>query len=235
MATVRQRSRLLDVLGLLAGLAVIAGPTLGWLRLVPALAGFYLYLFGGVLAVIAAITALVSAARGRSFGFGRSLAILMAIVFVFTATAPGSHPLINDFTTDLEDPPTFRHAASLPANQGRDLSYPAAFAAEQQDCCADLRPARLPLAPAEALRRAEQVAASMPMWTVTHVDREDNTIEAVAESRVFGFHDDVVIRIRPDGDGSRIDIRSKSRDGRGDMGANAARIRAYVEALEKAS
>lgn len=235
MATVRQRSRLLDVLGLLAGLAVIAGPTLAWLRLVPALAGFYLYLVGGVLAVITGLTALVSAARGRGFGFGRTLAILMAIVFVFTAAAPGGQPLINDFTTDLDDPPTFRHAASLPANQGRDLAYPTAFAAEQRGCCADLRPARLPLAAPEALQRAEQVAASMPMWTVTHVDRERGTVEAVAESRVFGFQDDVVIRVRPDGDGSRIDIRSKSRDGRGDMGANAARIRAYVETLEKAS
>jgi uncharacterized protein (DUF1499 family) len=232
MASVQQRSRVLDVVGLVAGLAVVAGPALAWLRVVPALAGFYAFLLGGIVSVIVGLTALVSAARGRGFGFGRTLAILMAMVFVFTASAPGGMPMINDFTTDLDDPPAFRHAATLPANAGRDLAYPADFAAQQRECCADLRAARLAAAPPAAMERAEAVAATMPMWTITRVDREQSTIEAIAESRVFGFQDDVVIRIRPEGSGSVVDVRSKSRDGRGDMGANAARIREYVAALE---
>lgn len=237
MASVQQRSRVLDVVGLVAGLAVVAGPMLAWLRLAPALAGFYAYLLGGIVSVVVGLTALVSAARGRGFGFGRTLAILMGMVFIFTASAPGGLPMINDFTTDLADPPAFRHAATLPANAGRDLAYPADFAAEQRDCCADLRAAKLDAAPPAALERAERVAAAMPMWTITQVDAAQGTIEAIAESRVFGFQDDVVIRVRADADGSGsvVDVRSKSRDGRGDMGANAARIRAYVEALEKSS
>ena len=72
----------------------------------------------------------------------------------------------------------------------------------------------------------------MPGWTITAVDPEKGLIEAVSVSRVFGFADDVVVRIRPEGTGSRVDVRSKSRDGQGDLGANAARIRAYVAALE---
>ena len=61
------------------------------------------------------------------------------------------------------------------------------------------------------------------------------TIEATATSGIFQFVDDIVIRIQgPDGAGaahSMVDLRSKSRDGQSDLGANAARIRAFVEAL----
>jgi uncharacterized protein (DUF1499 family) len=53
-------------------------------------------------------------------------------------------------------------------------------------------------------------------------------IEAVAETRLMRFQDDVTIRIRPSGAGTRIDIRSASRIGRHDFGANAARIRRFV-------
>jgi uncharacterized protein (DUF1499 family) len=73
----------------------------------------------------------------------------------------------------------------------------------------------------------------MPTWVITAEDPAGGTIEAVVTSRLFGFQDDVVIRVRPDGTGaSRVDMRSKSRDGKGDLGANASRIRAYVSALE---
>jgi uncharacterized protein (DUF1499 family) len=73
----------------------------------------------------------------------------------------------------------------------------------------------------------------MPSWTITQADPGAGTIEAVATTRVFGFQDDIVIRVRPDGDGaSRVDMRSKSRDGQGDIGTNAARIRAFVGNLE---
>jgi uncharacterized protein (DUF1499 family) len=183
-------------------------------------------------AVLAALSGLVAAARGRGFGFGRTIALLAAMVFVFTAFRAGDRSMINDYTTSLDDPPVFRHAAELPANQGRDLSYPVAFAATQRSCCPDLHPAHLAATPAEALKRAQRVAATMPHWTVTEVDRDHGTIEAVAESVVFGFKDDVVIRVRGDGATTIVDVRSKSRDGRGDLGANARRIRAYVAALE---
>ncbi len=57
-------------------------------------------------------------------------------------------------------------------------------------------------------------------------------IEATDTTLWFGFKDDVAIRIRPDGSGSRIDVRSVSRVGRSDLGANARRIRAFLELIE---
>lgn len=229
----RRSGGIMDGIGLIAGLSVLAGPLLGWLRIGPPRVAFYFFMLGGLVAVIAALTALVSAARGRGFGVGRTVALVAAMVFVFTAfRAGGGASMINDYTTSLDDPPAFRHAASLGPNVGRDLAYPAEFAEVQRGCCADLKPVRIDAPPTEALRRAEATARAMPTWTVTEVDATGGTVEATSESAVFGFVDDVVIRVRPDGSGSVIDVRSKSRDGRGDMGVNAARIRAYVAALE---
>ncbi len=56
-------------------------------------------------------------------------------------------------------------------------------------------------------------------------------IEATDTSRMFRFVDDIAVRIRPDGTGSRVDVRSKSREGKGDLGVNAARIRRLRDAL----
>jgi uncharacterized protein (DUF1499 family) len=66
---------------------------------------------------------------------------------------------------------------------------------------------------------------------VVAADRAEGRIEAVDTTFWFGFQDDVVVRIQPANDGSRINVRSKSRVGVGDLGTNAARIRAYMEAL----
>jgi uncharacterized protein (DUF1499 family) len=75
----------------------------------------------------------------------------------------------------------------------------------------------------------------MPAWMVTNEDAASGVIEAVATSWLFRFEDDIAIRIRSgEGGKSRVDIRSKSRDGKGDTGTNANRIRAYVAALEAA-
>jgi uncharacterized protein (DUF1499 family) len=232
MAKVQNRSRAMDVIALLAGISVLAGPILAWLRVVPAIVGFAMFMLGGLVALVAALSGLIAAARGRGFGLGRSVALLAAMVFVFTAFR-SEHSMINDYTTNLDDPPTFHHATQLAENAGRDMTYPPAFAETQRGCCADLHPARISASPTEAVQRAERTAKTMPNWTVTEVDREHGTIEAIAESVVFGFKDDIVIRVRPDGAMTIVDMRSKSRQGRGDQGANAARIRQYVGALEQ--
>ncbi len=69
-------------------------------------------------------------------------------------------------------------------------------------------------------------------WEIIAAVREEGRIEATATTRWFRFKDDVVIRVQPQGTGSRIDVRSKSRLGRSDLGANAKRIRAYWRELD---
>lgn len=224
--------RVANALGLLAAALLVSGPALAWLRLVPGLVGFGLFVLGGLLGLGVAIATGVRAVRGRGVGAGGLAAMAVAAVFLGSTIRSAGSPRTNDFTTDLADPPAFRHTQTIAANAGRDLAYPPAFAEAQRACCADLQPLRLPVAPGEALARVRRVAEGMPSWQVTAV--EGDTVEAVATSRLFGFHDDIVIRVRPDGTGSRIDMRSKSRDGQGDLGANAARIRGFLAELARA-
>ena len=129
-----------SMLGLVAVAAMILGPLLAWLRLVPAMGGFVPFALGGVVALVVAVASVVQGLRGRGLTAGGALALVASVVFVGAAMHGGGVPLINDYTTDLRDPPAFRHAGTLPANAGRDLAYPPAFAPIQQACCADLQP-----------------------------------------------------------------------------------------------
>jgi uncharacterized protein (DUF1499 family) len=224
---------MLGRLGLIAAACAVAGPVLAFVRVVPALAGFGLFALGGLLAVIVSILSVIRLVRGRRVGLGGGVALVTGACFLVIASRAGGGPRINDFTTDVADPPAFRHARSLPSNAGRDMAYPPAFVPVQQECCADLRPARVKANPTDALERARRAAERMPAWQITATDADGGTIEAVATTRVFGFQDDIVIRVRADGPTeSRIDMRSKSRDGRGDLGTNANRIRTFIAAVE---
>ena len=86
------------------------------------------------------------------------------------------------------------------------------------------------LDPAAAFARVTEVAKASPTWTITYSDPATNTLEAVATSKLWHFNDDVVIQVRPTPDGaSLIEMRSKSRDGIGDFGVNARRIRRFFD------
>lgn len=85
--------------------------------------------------------------------------------------------------------------------------------------------------PAEAAFAKARAAARDMGWEIVSADPAAGRIEAVATTFWFGFKDDVTVRVTPQGGASRIDVRSKSRVGRGDAGANARRIREYLERL----
>ncbi|HLM15765.1 MAG TPA: DUF1499 domain-containing protein, partial [Reyranella sp.] len=122
-----------------------------------------------------------------------------------------------------------RRGASNPA------TYPGASAAVLQRAgYPDIMPVILPEAPAVAFKKADDAAMAMG-WDVVARAPTEGRIEAVATSAWFGFRDDIVIRIRADGTGSKVDIRSKSRDGESDLGVNARRIREFIAKLKAPS
>ena len=224
-----------NAIGLLAVLAMLLGPLLAHFEIVPPLAGFATFALGGIVAAIVGLVSLVQLVRGYGITAGGALGLIAAVGFVYIAVSQGGgQPRINDFTTDLADPPAFTHAKSIPQNAGRDMAYPKDWAAIQRECCADLHPAVLAMAPRDAYAKALGQAKAMPTWMVVAEDPNGLTIEAVSTSKLFRFQDDVVIRVQPDGGGAKVDMRSKSRDGKGDMGVNTARIRSYIGALDPA-
>ncbi len=144
-------------------------------------------------------------------------------------------PPIHDITTDMDNPPAF--AAVLPlreaAKASNSVEYPSKTAAVQKQAYADIQPVTTRMPPAQAYVRALAAARAMG-WTMVAQDSATGVIEASDRTFWFGFTDDVVIRVAAADDGSRIDIRSLSRIGGSDVGANAKRIRSYEAKLNDA-
>ena len=143
-------------------------------------------------------------------------------------------PRIHDISTDLADPPRFSAVLPLRADtpNGAPDNIDEATARAQRAGYPDLVTLDLPLPADAAFAKAVEAAKTME-WEIVSLRPEDGIIEATATTAWFGFHDDVVVRIRPAGSHSRIDVRSTSRVGRGDAGKNADRIRRYLRLLAK--
>jgi uncharacterized protein (DUF1499 family) len=237
-----QRSRLAVACGFLGALGVfdaVLGPVLVHAGAIQPIAGFLFFASGALFGLLALGLApfALRATRASSGRTGRGLAWLglacgAALVAVVVVGRQGASnvPPINDITTNLSDPPAFPND---PAGRGRDMSYPAAFVPQVQQAYPDLMTLRVSTEPAQALALAEETARSLG-WEVVASDPAAGTLLAHDTSRVFRFVDDVVVRVRPgDGGGSLVDVRSKSRDGRGDLGINAQRIRAFAEKMPR--
>jgi uncharacterized protein (DUF1499 family) len=127
---------------------------------------------------------------------------------------------INDVTTTLEAPP-------LIAAQ----KYPEEMKERHVKFYSDLQPLHSQKSSIEVFEAAERLAKMQPNWEVrrTHKMR----IEAVAVSPLIGFKDDIAIEVRQESSGCSVHMRSKSRIGKSDLGANAKRIRVFLEELKK--
>jgi uncharacterized protein (DUF1499 family) len=161
----------------------------------------------------------------------RRLAILADVSYWYTRNTV---PPIHDITTDLDNPPTFSAvlAARAAERAGSVDNRSPQLAQMQKAAYPDLVSVMTTLPVTRAFNEALDVAKSMPGWTIVASDVDAGRIEASQQSRWFRFTDDIVIRVVGEA-GSRIDMRSTSRQGLSDYGVNAARIRAYMSALRE--
>lgn len=140
-------------------------------------------------------------------------------------------PAIHDISTDLQQPPRFVKVLERRGPDSNPVDPEAAVAALQRAAYPDIAPLELAVSRDEAFGRALAAAHAMK-WDVVDAAAAEGRIEATDTTPWFGFKDDIVVRVTAAGDGrSRIDVRSVSRVGRSDLGANAARIRSYLAAV----
>lgn len=215
-------------------LVLLAGPFMAW-GLLGWQAGLGMFVMAAVLAGLGGLFCLVAIFRKRgSLGVILAAAAgLAALAIPAAIVAEGRNfPPINDISTDTANPPEFvgitadmRGAGSAP------LRYDPGFAPLQAKGYPGLTGITLPAAPAAAFETALK-AAKAQGWTIIASDAATGRIEATDTVPWWGFKDDVVIRLTPDGDGTRVDVRSKSRVGKGDLGVNAKRIGDFLEALK---
>jgi uncharacterized protein (DUF1499 family) len=215
---------------LAAALVLLAGPATR-IGLLPWKAGLGLYAIAGLLAGIGALFGILSLLRRRGGRVAAIAAVLGAAAFgmlMTTVVAGRGVPPINDITTDTANPPSF--VAITAEARGADaapLAYDTGFAAQQAAAYPNVRPLVVASPPAEMFPKLLAAAEAMG-WEIVASDAASGRIEATATMPWWGFRDDVVVVMRPEGDGTRVDVRSKSRVGRSDLGVNAARIEDYL-------
>ncbi len=242
--------KLLSIVGLvlaiaaaLGGLSATIGYQLGWMSVGTSLLTVLTNAaYTGGLAAAVSLVALVALVVGRKKPAGAVWIALAGFVIGATVIAiPGrlryesqrhQYPPIHDISTDTTDPPVFVDVLPLRKNARNPVEYGGPkIAVQQQRAYPDLQPVILSEPPPKAFDRALEAARKMG-WDVVAANPEALRIEATDTTFWFRFKDDVVIRLRPAEGGTRLDVRSLSRVGGGDVGTNAKRIRAYLQELE---
>lgn len=194
---------------------------------------------GSLLLIIGGIMGGIGMIRGgaASATTGTLIAVVLglaALVNFLSRMGAGGAP-IHDITTDTVNPPEFIAVAELRTENENPVEYGGAeVAAIQAEAYPDIKTIELPDPPSFVFQTALEVANDMG-WEIVASDADSRRIEATATTPFVGFKDDVVIRITTKGAMSLVDVRSKSRIGRGDIGVNADRIRAFRENLEAAA
>lgn len=189
-----------------------------------------------VIAGVSLALAVVAAWQRTWYPF--ALALLAVAMTLGTAAVPWSYlrtaravPPIHDISTDTQDPPRFVAVAPLRAKAPNTLEYGGLAIAEQQRrAYPDIVPLQSSLPPARIFPLVEAVVRSLG-WEIVAVAPEEGRLEATDTTPWYGFKDDIVVRVTRERGGSRVDVRSVSRVGRSDLGANAVRIRVFLRQL----
>jgi uncharacterized protein (DUF1499 family) len=196
--------------------------------------------YGGIAAGLISVAGCIIAARPGTGRRGIILAASGILIAFIVSGIPWSlqHlarqvPAIHDITTDSEDPPRFEALLSLRKEtaDGAEYSGPE-IASRQRAAYPDIVPLELSRSPAMAFRLSLSAARDLG-WEVIAADEGGGRLEATATTFWFGFKDDVVVRIVQTPRGSRIDVRSVSRVGKSDLGANANRIREFLKSIRE--
>ena len=239
-------ARNLAVFSVVAVLVSIIIVRFGFLEVKPAIATFFGALSLAGLSILIGFLGFAAIWQNGTRGMGRILLafVIDALVLAYPAYLAIQYrklPHIYDITTDPIDPPRFDALSRLRTGDGTNTAiYAGLHSAEQQrKAYPDIEPVELEITPERAFDITLRLA-NKRKWLVIderppQPPRRIGVIEAVARTPIMGFREDVSIRIQPEADGSRVDIRSSSRYFDSDLGSNAARISKLIDDLNTAA
>ena len=145
-----------------------------------------------------------------------------------------SLPAIHNISTDTENPPAFSAIVPLREEGANPLAYTAEIAEQQLAAYPQVKPYRSATPSNELFDTVVEVVREMG-WDLVAADKQSGLVEATDTTLLWGFKDDVVIRLQgvdtPQGPTTQVDLRSVSRVGGSDIGANAKRITGFLDAL----
>ncbi len=215
---------------LAAAALLLSGPGTrwGWWDFKTGLLLFAIAFIAGLLAMLISGIAWIRTRPNPTAAVATIAGALIVLLPLSQVAGARGKPRIHDISTDLADPPRFSAILAVRANAANGVPdrIDDVTAGLQRQGYPDLVTLDLPLSAEPAFAKALEAAKTMN-WEIVSIRPADGVIEATDMTAWFGFHDDIVVRIRPAGEHSRIDVRSTSRVGRGDAGKNADRIRKY--------
>lgn len=239
-------SRNLAVFAVVAVLVSIIIVRFGFLEIKPALATFFGALACAGLSILVGLIGAAAIWQSGARGVSRILFAFLidALLLAYPAYLGLQYrrlPAIHDITTDPIDPPRFEALARLRSGDGANPAvYAGLYSAEQQRTAyPDIETVELELPVQRAYEITLQLVTKRK-WLVIderapQPPRRIGRIEAVARTPIMGFREDVAIRVTPDDEDSRVDIRSSSRYFESDLGSNAARVRKLIDDLNSAA
>jgi hypothetical protein len=239
-------SRNLAVFGVVAVLVSIIIVRFGFLEIKPALATFFGALACAGLSILVGLIGAAAIWQSGARGIDRILLAFLidAALLAYPAYLALQYrrlPAIHDITTDPIDPPRFEALARLRSGDGANSAvYAGLYSAEQQRIAyPEIETVELELPVQRAYEITLQLVTKRK-WLVIderspQPPRRIGRIEAVARTPIMGFREDVSIRVTPDDEDSRVDIRSSSRYFDSDLGSNAARVRKLIDDLNSAA
>jgi hypothetical protein len=238
-------SRNLAIFSVVAVVVSIIIVRFGFLEMKPALATFFGALGCAVLSILVGFAAFAAIWQNGSRGMGRILLafFINALVLAYPAYLAVQYrrlPPLYDITTDPIDPPRFEALARLRTGEGTNPAvYAGLYSAERQRIAyPDIETVELE-APVDRAYAVALQLVTKRKWLIIderppQPPRRIGRIEAVARTPILGFREDVSIRVTPDGEDSRVDIRSASRYFDADLGSNAARVSRLIEDINNA-
>ncbi|WP_439105930.1 DUF1499 domain-containing protein [Congregibacter sp.] len=200
--------------------------------------GLLLYAISALLSAVVlafmAVQSLLPRWRGeRMVILKRALPALPGAALLLMAMQAGDVPPIHDIGTDLEDPPVFEEVLNLRGDNSNPIDLTEEVVEQQRAAYPDLQTLESPRSYTNSYNRALTTARAMG-WEIVREDSNAGFIEAVDTTAIMQFKDDIVIRVQTNAEGSLIDMRSVSRVGVSDLGANAKRIRSFMAAFQAA-
>ncbi|MHC2336361.1 DUF1499 domain-containing protein [Bradyrhizobium sp. USDA 4454] len=239
-------SRNLAIFSVVAVVVSILIVRFGFLEVKPALATFFGALGLAGLSVLLGLAAFAAIWQNGTRGMGRILLAFLidAAILAYPAYLTYQYrklPRLYDVTTDAIDPPRFEALARLRTGEGTNPAAYAGLASAERQRAAypDIETVELEV-PADRAYELALRLVNRRKWLVIDArapqpPRNIGRIEAVARTPIMGFREDVAIRVTPDDEDSRVDIRSASRYFDTDLGSNAARVKKLIEDLNTAA
>ena len=199
-----------------------------------AFAGFKFGVYAGGAALLLLLVQVIFMRKTVTLGSAATAVIFSAIAIAMPLNMMNtakSVPPIHDISTDLVNPPEFIAIAPLRADASNPVEYAGEeTAVQQRKAYPELATLNFAQSKTDLVKATEQAVQNLG-WELVNTDISKGIVEATETTAWFGFKDDVVVRINDEGSERFVDIRSKSRVGRSDLGKNAERIHTLINEL----